>query len=47
MPLVGMDPGIAFLTSFLFGVLVLLSSLPGLLIWSIYGFNHAEPRQPH
>jgi uncharacterized membrane protein YbhN (UPF0104 family) len=42
MPLVGMDAGTAFLTSFLFGVLVLLSSLPGLLIWSIYGFDSPQ-----
>lgn len=39
MPLVGMDQGLAFLTSFLFGVAVLVTSLPGLAVWMIAGLG--------
>jgi uncharacterized membrane protein YbhN (UPF0104 family) len=43
MPLVGMESGVAFLTSFLFGVAVLITSLPGLLIWSLSRFDPTTP----
>jgi len=44
MPLVGMDSGVALLTSFLFGAAVLVTSLPGLAVWLLGGLADADVR---
>ncbi|HEY9216161.1 MAG TPA: lysylphosphatidylglycerol synthase transmembrane domain-containing protein [Ancylobacter sp.] len=46
MPLVGTEPGMAFLISVIFGIAVLLSSLPGLLIWWAFGFDRPAAQAP-
>lgn len=42
MPLVGMDPSVAFLASVLFGAAVLATSLPGLAVWALGGFDRRD-----